>query len=86
MNLLAIIKRKLVFLHCLNLKEKVNEANNHSETVFNTGETAESLRREYNPDGSLLREAQLRLLDMLDYIDKVCRDWCIATRRLHSVG
>lgn len=37
-------------------------------TVFNTGETQDSLRREYNPDGSILRRAQLRMLDMLDYL------------------
>ena len=36
--------------------------------TFNTGETQESLRKEYNPDGSVLRLAQLRLLDMLDYL------------------
>ena len=32
--------------------------------TFNTGETQESLRQEYNPDCSVLRKAQLRLLDM----------------------
>lgn len=36
--------------------------------TFNTGETQEGLRQEYNPDGSVLRKAQLRLLDMLDYL------------------
>lgn len=41
--------------------------------VFNTGETSEDLRNKYNPDGSLLRKAQLRMLDMLIYIDKICR-------------
>ena len=41
--------------------------------VFNTGETSEELRNKYNPDGSLLRKAQLRMLDMLLYIDKICR-------------
>ena len=33
--------------------------------IFNTGETQESLRADYNPDGSVLRRAQLRMLDML---------------------
>lgn len=37
-------------------------------TTFNTGETQETLRRDYNPDGSVLRRAQLRMLDMLDYL------------------
>lgn len=47
--------------------------------VFNTGETQESLRWEYNPDGSVLRRAQLRMLEMLDYLvevaDKIGVDW-----------
>lgn len=73
-------QKKISIFALFKPKRKVNEANNHSETVFNTGETAESLRREYNPDGSLLREAQLRLLDMLDYIDKVCREQGISYR------
>lgn len=41
--------------------------------VYNTGETEESLRREYNPDGSTLRRAQLRLLDMALYIRDAAR-------------
>ena len=43
------------------------------EFVYNTGETNEELRKHYNPDGSLLRELQLRLLDMLLYFDDVCK-------------
>ena len=31
------------------------------------------LRARFNPDGSLLRQHQLRMLDMLKYIDSVCR-------------
>lgn len=31
------------------------------------------LRNRFNPEGSLLREHQLRMLDMLIYIDKVCK-------------
>lgn len=42
--------------------------------VFNTGETQEELRQRYNPDGSKLRKAQLRMLDMLIYLDKVCKE------------
>lgn len=42
--------------------------------VFNTGETSEDLRNIYNPEGSLKRRIQLRLLDMLVYFDKVCKE------------
>ena len=42
--------------------------------MFNTGETPEELREKYNPDGSLKRKIQLRLLDMLIYFDKVCKE------------
>ncbi len=42
--------------------------------VFNTGETPEELKRVYNPEGSLLRNVQLRLLDMLIYFDKICKE------------
>lgn len=38
--------------------------------TYNTGETDETLRREYNPDGSNLRKAQLRLLDMAVYLQE----------------
>lgn len=44
-----------------------------STQTFNTGETAESLRRDYNPDGSVLRRAQLRLLDMALYLQQTAR-------------
>lgn len=43
------------------------------DKIFTTGETSESLRNEYNPDGSNLRKAQLRMLDMLKYLDGVAR-------------
>lgn len=39
----------------------------HMKT-YNTGETDADLRREYNPEGSNLRKAQLRLLDMAVYL------------------
>lgn len=32
------------------------------------------LRAKYNPDGSTLRKAQLRMLEMLKFIDKICLD------------
>jgi len=47
---------------------------------FNTGETTESLKKEYNPDGSILRRCQLRLLDMLCYFDSVCKKMGIEYR------
>ena len=34
----------------------------------------EELRARYNPDGSDLRRAQLKMLDMLKFIDKVCQE------------
>lgn len=33
-----------------------------------------SLRSKYNPDDSDLRKLQMRMLEMLKYIDKICRD------------
>ena len=42
--------------------------------VFNTGETAEELKTKYNPEGSLLRAVQERLVDMLCYFDSVCKE------------
>lgn len=32
------------------------------------------LRKRFNPDGSDLRKMQLRMLDMLKYLDKICRE------------
>lgn len=37
-------------------------------------EQQNELRLKYNPDGSILRSAQLRMLEMLLYIDKICRE------------
>ena len=34
----------------------------------------QSLRERYNPDGSILRRAQLRMLEMLKFLDRVCRE------------
>lgn len=48
--------------------------------LFNTGETQQDLRSKYNPEGSQLRKMQLRMLDMLLYIDKVCKEQNIEWR------
>lgn len=34
----------------------------------------EELRAEFNPDGSDLRKAQLRMLELLSFLDKICRE------------
>ena len=47
---------------------------------FNTGETPEDLKKKYNSEGTILRKAQLRMLDMLLYLDKVCREQKISYR------
>ena len=44
------------------------------DTIYNTGETPEELKAKYNPEGSIMRTVQVRLLDMLLYLDKVCKD------------
>lgn len=36
--------------------------------------TQEELRQRFNPDGSTLRRHQLRMLDMLKYVDKICSE------------
>lgn len=41
--------------------------------IFNTGETSESLRAEYNPDGGTLRRAQLRMLEMAIYLQETAK-------------
>lgn len=41
--------------------------------TFNTGETEKDLRDHYNPEGSDLRKGQLVMLEMLKYIDTVCK-------------
>ena len=37
-------------------------------------EETKCLREKYSPDGSTLRKAQLRMLEMLKFIDGVCKD------------
>jgi len=49
-------------------------------STFNTGETQKYLRRTYNPDGSALRKAQLRLLDMLKYLCEASRKADVSCR------
>jgi lipopolysaccharide cholinephosphotransferase len=39
---------------------------------YPTGETNETLRNKYNPEGSLKRALQMRMLDMLVYLQEVC--------------
>ena len=41
---------------------------------FSSGETTDSLRAEYNPEGSNLRKAQLRMLEMLKFLDSVAKE------------
>ena len=41
--------------------------------TYQTGETDETLRQKYNPEGSQMRELQHRLFDMLLYLDDVCK-------------
>lgn len=36
-------------------------------------ETQQSLRSRYNPDGSVLRQMQMRMLEILRHVDSVCR-------------
>ena len=48
--------------------------------TYNTGETEEDLRRKYNPAGSALRRAQLRLLDMAVYLQATARKIGVACR------
>ena len=40
--------------------------------TFNTGETSEELKSIYNPEGSTLRRSQLRMLEMVKFIDDIC--------------
>lgn len=51
-----------------------------TDILFNTGETQSELRAKYNPEGSILRKAQMRMLDMLLYFDKVCKEQKIPYR------
>ena len=41
---------------------------------YNTGETETELKEKYNYDGSELRKAQLRMVEMLAFLDKICKE------------
>lgn len=44
------------------------------QKIYNTGETQEDLKNKHNPEGSILRRAQYRMLNMLLYLDHVCKE------------
>lgn len=44
------------------------------QTVYNTGETEDGLKVEYNPENSNLRKAQIGMTKMLEFLDQVCRE------------
>lgn len=48
--------------------------------TYNTGETEEELRKEYNPDGSKLRKAQMRLLEMAEWLQQTAKEADIPCR------
>ncbi len=41
--------------------------------VYNTGETDEELREKYNREGTLLRNVQHRMVEMLSFLDDICK-------------
>lgn len=41
---------------------------------YNTGETEETLKKEYNYEGSTLRNGQLIMLDMVKFLHDICKD------------
>lgn len=45
-----------------------------SDMIYNTGESSEELKALYNPEGSVLRKAQLRMLEMLIFLDGVFKE------------
>lgn len=45
----------------------------NEDIVFNTGEKQSELRSKYNPEGSPTRRLQLRALEILKFIDSICR-------------
>ena len=44
------------------------------DIAFNTGETPQELKQKYNPEGSTKNAVQHRLLDMLLFLDQVCKE------------
>lgn len=45
----------------------------NSQYIYNTGESEKDLRDKYNPEGSTLRKAQHRMVEMLAFLDDVCK-------------
>lgn len=41
---------------------------------YSTGETETELKGKYNYDGSELRKDQLRMVEMLAFLDKICKE------------
>lgn len=44
------------------------------DRIYNTGETERELKEKYNFEGSTLRMAQMRMTEMLEFLDKICRE------------
>ena len=44
------------------------------EKTYNTGETEQDLKKKYNYEGSDLRKAQVRMTEMLSFLDKICKE------------
>lgn len=42
--------------------------------VYNTGETDIELKNKYNYEGSELRKAQVRMIDMLSFLNDICKE------------
>ena len=43
------------------------------DIIYNTGETELELKNRYNYDGSELRKAQLRMIEMLSFLNDICK-------------
>ena len=59
------------FLSMGNIKVCAREGDNSGHVV--AGSLAADLRSRFNPDGSQLRRLQLRMLDILLEIDRICQ-------------
>ncbi|HHD9048426.1 TPA: LicD family protein, partial [Streptococcus pneumoniae] len=42
--------------------------------VYNTGETDIELKNKYNYEGSELRKVQVRMIDMLSFLNDICKE------------
>lgn len=66
---------KVVYLkHTDGISSTMVRESMQESKVFNTGETEEDLKAKHNYEGSVLRKAQLRMLDMLIYFDQICKE------------